>query len=115
MVPEVEAPDQHQEDAHPQAPGAWDAWDGARRDAADAVGLRREPADEGAERLADRALDVRARDAWCLRVHRLALWARPGVAAELCIPDAAQSAEQSCAEQAAAADLPLQAALADAA
>lgn len=115
LAPEAEAPDPHREDEHPQAPGAWDAWDGARRGAAGAEDLRREPADEGAEKLAGRAQDVRARDAWSLLAFRLAQWALPGAAAALCIPDAAQSAEQSFAEPVVAADLPLQVAQADAA
>ena len=115
LVPEAEGLDQHQEDAHPQALGAWDAWDGARRDAADAAGLRLEPADEDAERSADRAQDVRAQDAWYLRETRLVQWERPVGAVELCIRDAVPSAARSYAAQGAAADPPLQAVQADAA
>ncbi len=113
MVLEAEAPDQHQEDAHPQAPGAWDASDDARRDAAGAADLRRELADEAAEKLAGRARGVRAQDASSLPELQLARWARPDAAAELCTPDAVPSAEQSCAAQEAVAELPLQGAQAD--
>jgi hypothetical protein len=71
----------------------------------DAADLRREPWDVGAEKLADPALDVRARGALCLWALQSAQWARPALVAELCTPDAARSAERSCAAQAVAAVL----------
>jgi len=99
-------------DAHQPEPCAWDAWDGARRDATDAADLRPASSDAGAEKSVDPALDARAQDAWSLQVHLqfhlLVRLARLAVAAELCIPDAVQSAEQSCAALGAAAGQPLQ-------
>ena len=104
LVPEVEAPGPHREDAHLQASNAWDAWDDARRDATAAADLRREPSDAGAEKLAVPALDARARDALSLPAHRPARRAPPDAVAELCTPDAVPSAEQSCVAREAAAD-----------
>jgi hypothetical protein len=70
----------------------------------DAADLRRELPDAGAEKLAARALDVRARDAWwSLRVRQSAPWARQASAAAPCTPDAVRSAAQSCAALEAAA------------
>jgi hypothetical protein len=103
-VPEAEAPDQHRADVHLLEPCAWDASDDARLDATDAADLRREPSGVGAEKLAAPELDVRARDAWWFPpALQSALRARPDEEAELCIPDAVRSAEQSCAAQAVAA------------
>ena len=101
-VPEAAAPDLHREDAHRQAPAAWDASDGARRDATDAADLHREPSVADVEKLADLALDVRARDAWSLQARRPVQQEPLVWAAELCTPDAVQSAEQSFAEPEAA-------------
>ena len=105
LVPEAEAPDQRREDAHLLGLSASDAWDAALPGAMDAADLRREPWDADAEKLADPALDGRARDAWSRRARWFVQRARPAVAAELCTPDAVQSAEQSCAEPEAAAVL----------
>jgi hypothetical protein len=70
----------------------------------DAADLRRVLTDAGAEKLAARALDVRARHAWwSLRVRQSAPWARQASAAAPCTPDAVRSAAQSCAALAAAA------------
>ena len=102
--PEAEVPDQHRADVHLLEPCAWDASGDAHPDEADAADLRREPLDEGAEKLADLELDVRVRGAWWFpRAHQSALQARPDEAAELCTPDAVRSAEQSFAAQAVAA------------
>ena len=104
LVPEAEALDLHRADAHPPASNAWGASDDAHPDATDAADLRRAWSDAGAEKLADPALDARARDAWSRQAHRPAQRARPDAAGELCTPDAVQSAEQSCAALEAAAD-----------
>jgi hypothetical protein len=101
--PEAEAPDQLPADARLPVQNALDAWDGARRDAADAADLRcQELADVVAEKLAVRARDGRAQDAWFPQAHRSARLEQPDAAAELCTPDAVQSAAQSCAELAVA-------------
>jgi len=97
LVPEADPPGPHQEDVHPPVPCGWDAWDGARPDAEDAADLHREPADAGAEKLAVPARDGQARDAWSRQGPPPAQLARPAWAAELCTPDAVQSAAQSCA------------------
>jgi hypothetical protein len=55
--------------------------------------------------LAGRERDVRGRDARFLQARLLVLRARRDVAAVLCTPGAARSAEQSCAARAAAAVL----------
>jgi hypothetical protein len=63
----------------------------------DAAGHRRVPADAGAEKLADRAPDVRALGAWlCLMERWSAPWGRRASAAAPCTQGAVQSAEQSC-------------------
>jgi hypothetical protein len=103
LVPEAEAPDQPQADAHPRESNAWDASDAARPDATDAGDLRRAPADEGAEKVAVPAPDARGRDASSLRERWPVRWVRRAVAAELCTRDAVRSAEQSCAAREAAA------------
>jgi hypothetical protein len=103
LVPEAVAPVPPREDAHRLASNASDASDAALPDARDAADLRREPWDGGAEKLAVPALDARARDAWSRQARWFVQWVRPAVAAELYTPDAVQSAEQSCAELAAAA------------
>ena len=82
-------------------PNVSDAWDGVRRDEEDAAGLRRELADEGAEKLAAPALDARARDAWLLPLKARHCWLEQSAspdAAALCKPDEVRSAERSCAE-----------------
>jgi hypothetical protein len=108
-VPEAGAPDPHQEDAHPRASSAWDAWDAARLDATAAADLHRAPSDAGAEKLAVPGLDARAQDAWSRQALQSVQWVPWVAAAELCTPDAVQSAEQSCVEPVASADpkLPL--------
>lgn len=60
---------------------------------------------EGAGKLAGREQGVQERDASCRRAHRFVPLVRQDAAAELCTRGAARSAEQSCAAQAAAADL----------
>ena len=101
---EAEAPDPLRADAHRPEPGAWDAWDGARRDAGGAADLRRALADEDAEKLAGRARGVRVQDAWFPRVLQLVLSEQPGAGAELCRPDEALSAARSCAARVVAAE-----------
>jgi len=106
LGPEAEAPDQHRADAPLLEPCAWDAWGDAHPGAMDAADLHPEPLGEGAEKLADPELAVRARDAWWfLPVLQSALQAQQAGAAELCTRDAVRSAEQSCAAQAVAAAL----------
>lgn len=92
-------------------PGAWGAWDGARRDAAAdvnrALHWERRRAD-GAGKLADRERGVRVQDVrrrggcrrWELRVALVVRAARA-----LCRQDAGRFAERSCAEPA-RAELP---------
>ena len=109
------APDPHQEDAHQQAPAAWDASDGARPDATDAADLRRVPSVADVEKLVDRARDVRARDASSPRGRQPGQPEPLAWAAELCTPDAVRSAEQSFAEPEAEPIPHWQEALADAA
>ena len=82
-----------------------DALDVARLDAAGAADLRRASLDEDAGKLAALGLDVQARDAWFPLVRRTAQRAQQAEAAELCTPDAARSAERSCAEPEVAAAL----------
>jgi hypothetical protein len=94
---------------HPLEPNAWDAWDAARQDAAaDAARQeRREQRDVGAEKLAGRARDVRARGAFLPRPQgrwSVKLVERDAVA-ELCRPDAVRFAARSCAALAAAEPL----------
>jgi hypothetical protein len=101
---EVEAPDQLRAAAHQPEPSAWDAWDGAHQDAADAPELRPALADAGAEKLAGPAPDGRARDERFRQALRFGRQAQPDAAAELCTQDAAQSAERSCAAQALATE-----------
>ena len=98
LDPAAVAPDPHREDAHPRELVLWDASDAALQDATDAADLRPEPGDAGVEKSAVTAPDARARDAWSLRepAHPPVPRARPALAAELCTPDAVQSAEQSC-------------------
>jgi hypothetical protein len=104
LAPEAEDLDRLRADAHRPEPSAWDAWDDAPRDVAGAADLRRELADEGAEKLAGQAQDGRAQDAFRL-VHRVAVGPEQRfLAAEPCRPDAGLSAAQSCAAQAVAAD-----------
>ena len=67
LAPEEEDLDRRQWDVLRPERNASDAWDGVRRDVVDAAGLRRELADEAAEKLAARALDGRAQDAWLLQ------------------------------------------------
>jgi hypothetical protein len=106
LVPEADPLGPHQADAHPPVPCAWDAWDGALPDATDEADLHPAPLDAGAEKLAVRVRDVPAQDARFLPESRSVPRAQPpDVAAALCTPDAAQSAEQSCAAPEAAAVL----------
>jgi hypothetical protein len=109
LAQEAGAPDQHRGDAHPQAPGAWDAWGVVHPDATDAADLRRELADAGVEKLAVQVLDARALNASSLfpRERLPVQPERAGGAVELCRLDAVQSAEQSCAARGTAADLPV--------
>lgn len=104
QAPAAEAPDLHRAGAHLPEWSVSDASDDALPDARGAADLRRAPSGAGAEKLAVPALVARARAAWFLRVRRFARSASPALGAELCIPDAAPSAEQSCAVRAAAAD-----------
>ena len=120
-VPEAEAPDQLRADALQSELCAWDASDGAHRDAAaDAADLR------AARRHRTRTLKnglsrhgtsrrgthraARAPDSRCTCAT-----GATDAAAALCKPDAAPSAAQSCAARAVAAAPALQAALLDAA
>jgi hypothetical protein len=105
LVPEAEALVPHREDARQLASSVSDASDAALPDAMDAADLRREPSDAGAEKLADPALDARARDAWFRQERWFVQPAPPAVAAELYTPDGVRSAEQSSAEPEAAAAL----------
>ena len=105
LVPEAEAPDPHREDAHLQASNAWDAWDDAHPDATDAADRRPEPWDAAAEKLAVPVPDAQARDASSRLAHRPVRQVPPDAVAALCTPDAARSAERSCAAPEAAADL----------
>jgi hypothetical protein len=114
-VLEAAARDRHPGDEHPQELSAWDAWDGAHLGATDAAGLRLELADAGAEKLAALAPDVRARDASSRQAHQPVQPERLASAVELCIRDAVQFAEQSCAEPEAAPGMQLQEAELDAA
>ena len=102
-VPEAEAPDLHRADERLPVSSAWDASDVAHPDATDAADPRRASLDAGAGKLADPALDVRARGASYQLVRRSARRVRQDVAAELCTPAAVQSAERSCAAPEAAA------------
>jgi hypothetical protein len=69
----------------------------------DAADLRQVLADAGAEKLAARAPDVRARDAWwSLRERWSAPWAQRASAAAPCTRDVVRSAEQSCGAREAA-------------
>jgi hypothetical protein len=86
---------------------AWDAWDDARRDEAADVHhqLQALLAAGDAGKSADPERAARAQDAWFppeLRLARL-VPAEQDAAVEPYIPDAARSAEQSCAAQAFAA------------
>jgi hypothetical protein len=90
-------PGQLPKDVVRQALAAWDAWDGARRDAK-AGEARRAPADEDVEKSVDPAPVFRARDApwhWERRCW-LARWAEP-VWTEPCTRVAVPSAELSSA------------------
>jgi hypothetical protein len=102
-----EALDQLQVDAAQTEPSAWDASDGAHPgEAADAAHQPRAlPADGDAGKSADQGPVAPAQDAWFRPELRLALWgpAEQDAEAEPYKPDAAQSAEQSCAVQAFAA------------
>jgi hypothetical protein len=109
------ARDRHPGDEPPQELSAWDAWDGAHPDATDAAVLRPEPADAGAEKLAALARDARAQDASFRQARQPVQLERLASAAELCIPDAVQFAEQSCAELVAAPEVQRQEAELDAA
>jgi hypothetical protein len=69
-APAAEAPGQRRAVEDRWAPGAWDAWDGARPDeAADVVRLRLHLADADAGKWADLEPGDRAQDAWCPREH----------------------------------------------
>jgi hypothetical protein len=98
-------PGLRQADARPQGPTAWDAWDGAHRDAtvdAQRPGLRLV---DGAEKLAGRVRDVPERHALHRRwEHQAALAAELEALAalELCTPVAGQFGARSYAVRAAA-------------
>jgi hypothetical protein len=101
--------DLRQADARPQGPTAWDAWDGAHRDATvDALRRPVRPGQrrvDGAERLAGRVRDVRERHAlrrrWELQAALAAELEAPA-APGLCTRVADQFAARSCAARAAA-------------
>jgi hypothetical protein len=95
--PEVEVPDPRPADALPQATAAWDASASARPDAAaDAAGLRPQPAD-GAEKWAARVPAVQEQDDSRHQLEPQAAPAAVPAAAEPCTPVVARFAEQSCA------------------
>ena len=103
----MEALDQLQSDGARSEPSAWDAWDGARPDVAVDATHQRRPllADGDAGKSADPARAALAQDASFqpeLPLARLASAPQDAVV-ELYKPDAAQSAEQSCAAQGLAA------------
>jgi hypothetical protein len=84
-----------QSGACPPEPNAWDAWDGARLDAA-ADAARPLPdllPDADAEKWADREPDAPEQDAHPPSIARSA---HRGAAAELCRPDAGRFAARSC-------------------
>jgi hypothetical protein len=99
----AEALGQLQSDAAQLEPSAWDALDGARRDAAADANRQRQAllADGGAGKSADPERVARARDASFLPELPLALLVlvEQDAAVEPYKPDEAQSAEQSCAAQ----------------
>jgi len=105
-VREAAVRDRHRADERLRAPNAWDAWAGARRDAAADVAPQRlqEQRDAGAGKLAGRARDVQGPDASLLPgAHRSV---RPeeerAWVAEPCRLDAGRFGARSCAAQEAA-------------
>jgi hypothetical protein len=96
-------------DAVQKEPGAWDAWDDARRDGTeDAHRVRQShyPPElaAGAEKSAGQERGVQARGdrAWggSLRLELRAAQAVASFVPELCTPDAVQFVERSCAARA---------------